>query len=125
LFFHKCSVFYRHSLPAATVRARHHTILPAIGALPEEQAAYARLTLLRWLAPLAVLLTSLLDLLLVGLYMSYAHPWRGILETSGPRGEEAAQQPQQDEGGGQNEAGEGGQDEAGEDGDGGVESSRL
>ena len=64
---------------AANVRARHHTIQPAIGVFPEEEAAYSLLSLLRWALPLAVVLATLLDLLLVWLYMRFGHPWSQIL----------------------------------------------
>ena len=43
------------------------------------EAAYTLLPLLRWALPLAVLLATLLDLLLVWLYISFGHPWSEIL----------------------------------------------
>ena len=73
-------VIHLLSPPAANVRTRHHTIQPVIGVFPEEEAAYTLLSLLRWALPLAVLLATLLDLLLVWLYMRFAHPWSEILE---------------------------------------------
>ena len=59
---------------------RHHLILPAIGVFQQEEDAYNLAVLLRWLLPLIVILASLLDLVLMMVYMKNLHPWKGILE---------------------------------------------
>ena len=46
----------------------------------EEEEARALLNCLSWAVPLAVLLASLVDLVLVALYQKFFHPWRRILE---------------------------------------------
>ena len=50
-----------------------------IGSFPEEREAYALLSLLSSYLPLGLLVTSLLDLLIVWIYMSWFHPWKHIL----------------------------------------------
>ena len=46
---------------------------------PEEEKARDLLSYLRWVAPLVILLASLVDLVLVTLYQKCFHPWRRIL----------------------------------------------
>ena len=51
----------------------------AIGVFPEEDKAYLLVTTLSWIFPLVIIMTSIVDILLVGIYMRFAHPWKGIL----------------------------------------------
>ena len=48
-------------------------------AFPEEKKAKDLLNNLSWVAPLATLLASVVDLVLVVLYQMVFHPWRRIL----------------------------------------------
>jgi hypothetical protein len=61
------------------IRARHSTLLPAIGTFAQEKLAEQRVTLFSWLAPMLLLLVTGLDLLLVWIYSRFAHPWADIL----------------------------------------------
>ena len=45
-----------------------------------EEAAFARITSLAWRLPMAVLLTSALDLLMAYSYIMWLHPWRILLQ---------------------------------------------
>ena len=56
------------------------TILANIGAFQEENKGCARLIFLSWILPSIVLATTLLDLVLVFIYMRFLHPWRCILD---------------------------------------------
>ena len=60
--------------------ARHELLEVSIGTFKEEVHAYWLVTLLSWVLPLTVFLSSLVDCLLVWIYMNYAHPWISILE---------------------------------------------
>ena len=51
----------------------------AIGVFPEEDQAYLLVTTLSWILPLAIIIASVVDMLLVIIYMRFAHPWKGIL----------------------------------------------
>ena len=51
-----------------------------IGVFPEEEEALARVTLLSWLLPTVVAFSTLIDVLLVLLYVNILHPWRVILQ---------------------------------------------
>ena len=50
-----------------------------IGSFHEEKEAYVLMSLLSSCLPLALLVTSFLDLLIVWTYMSWFHPWKHIL----------------------------------------------
>ena len=51
----------------------------AIGVFPEEDQAYLLVTTLSWIFPLVIIVASVVDMLLVIIYMRFAHPWKGIL----------------------------------------------
>ena len=61
------------------IRYRHHTIKPVIGVFNEEDAAYSLISLLMWVLPLTVTISSLLDISLFFLYNKKFHPWSAIL----------------------------------------------
>ena len=46
---------------------------------PEEEQAYDRISMLSWLLPLAAIIGSLIDTILVVVFMKLAHPWKDIL----------------------------------------------
>ena len=54
-------------------------VLDRVLEFPEEEKARDLLNYLCWVAPLVILLASLLDLLLVTVYQKCFHPWRRIL----------------------------------------------
>ena len=58
---------------------RHILVKGAIGAFPEEEHAYWLVNTLSWILPLMIVLGAIVDVLLVYIYMRYAHPWKDIL----------------------------------------------
>ena len=46
---------------------------------PEEEQAYDRISMLSWLLPLTAIIGSLIDTILVVVFMKLAHPWKDIL----------------------------------------------
>ena len=74
-------IFVDESIFAAlNIHKRHSTLLTNIGTFPEEKEGFARLMFLSWLLPTIVLATTLIDLVLVFLYMRFLHPWRCIID---------------------------------------------
>ena len=61
------------------MKARHELLEAAIGVFPEEDQAYLLVTTLSWIFPLVIVIASIVDMLLVVIYMRFAHPWKGIL----------------------------------------------
>ena len=61
------------------MKARHELLEAAIGVFPEEDQAYLLVTTLSWIFPLVIVIASVVDMLLVIIYMRFAHPWKGIL----------------------------------------------
>ena len=51
----------------------------AIGVFPEEEQAYEKISMLSWLLPLTAIIGSLMDTILVVVFMKLAHPWKDIL----------------------------------------------
>ena len=66
-------------ITAANIKARHELLEGAIGVLPEEEIAYKWVNQLSWILPIVVIIGALLDMLLVYVYMKFAHPWKYIL----------------------------------------------
>ena len=66
-------------ITAANIKARHELLEGAIGVLPEEEIAYKWVNQLSWILPIVVITGALLDMLLVYVYMKFAHPWKYIL----------------------------------------------
>ena len=64
---------------ASLVKARHILLQKAIGVFPEEEQAYKKISMLFWLLPLTVVIGSLIDTILVAVFMKLAHPWKDIL----------------------------------------------
>ena len=58
---------------------RHILVKGAIGAFPEEEHAYLLVNTLSWILPLMIVLGAIVDVLLVYIYMRFAHPWKDIL----------------------------------------------
>ena len=58
---------------------RHTLVKGALGAFPEEEYAYWLMNTLCWILPLMIVLGAIVDVLLVYIYMRFAHPWKGIL----------------------------------------------
>ena len=75
-------------LSAIKIRARHHLILPAIGAHPREQQSYDLATALLYATPCAVFTSAILDQILITVYMNWVHPWRGIVQNHPKEGTE-------------------------------------
>ena len=46
---------------------------------PEEEKAYEKISMLSWLLPLTAIIGSLMDTILVVIFMKLAHPWKDIL----------------------------------------------
>ena len=61
------------------MKDRHILLLGAIGVFDEEEHAYQLATEFSWILPTVVLCGGLLDILLIVLYMKFAHPWKDIL----------------------------------------------
>ena len=61
------------------VKARHMLLQKAIGVFPEEVQAYEKISMLSWLLPLTAIIGSLMDTILVVVFMKLAHPWKDIL----------------------------------------------
>ena len=51
----------------------------AIGVFPEEEYAYWLMNTLSWILPLMIILGAMVDVVLVYIYMRFAHPWKAIL----------------------------------------------
>ena len=64
---------------ATHVKARHKLLDGAIGVFPEEKKAYETISMLSWILPLIVIIGSLVDTMLVVVFMKLAHPWKDIL----------------------------------------------
>ena len=64
---------------ASHIKARHELLEKAIGVFPEEVQAYERISMLSWTLPLIAIIGSLVDTILVVVYMRLAHPWKDIL----------------------------------------------
>ena len=62
------------------MKERHELLLETIGGVfDEEEYAYWLVTEFSWILPTIVLCGGLLDILLIGFYMKFAHPWKDIL----------------------------------------------
>ena len=61
------------------MKDRHILLLGAIGVFDEEEHAYQLATEFSWILPTVVLCGGLVDILLIVLYMKFAHPWKDIL----------------------------------------------
>ena len=61
------------------MNARHTLVKGAIGVFPEEEYAYWLVNKLSWILPLMIVLGAIVDVLLVYVYMRFAHPWKDIL----------------------------------------------
>ena len=61
------------------MNARHTLVKGAIGVFPEEEYAYWLMNTLAWILPLMIVLGAIMDVLLVYIYMRFAHPWKNIL----------------------------------------------
>ena len=66
-------------MAAYNVNVRHVLVKGAIGVFPEEEHAYWLVNMLSWSLPLIIVLGAIVDLLLVYIYMRFAHPWKDIL----------------------------------------------
>ena len=67
------------SFTAENVNERHELLLVTIGTFPEEDDAYWAVTTLSWALPMILVISTILDSILVWVYMKYAHPWKDIL----------------------------------------------
>ena len=62
------------------MKARHNRLLETIGVVfDEEEYALWLVTDFSWILPIIILCGGLLDLLFIGFYMRFAHPWKEIL----------------------------------------------
>ena len=74
-----CSNFDFLIITAYNVNSRHKLVKGAIGVFPEEEYAYCLVNKLSWILPLTIVCAAIVDLLLVYIYMRFAHPWKDIL----------------------------------------------
>ena len=51
----------------------------AIGVFPEEEHALWLVNYLSWILPLTMVLGAIVDVVLVYIYMRFAHPWKDII----------------------------------------------
>ena len=59
---------------------RHKLLLETIeGVFDEEKYAYTLATGFSWILPTVIICGGLLDLILIIIYMKFAHPWKDIL----------------------------------------------
>ena len=63
------------------VQSRHVLLKGAIGTFPEEDDGIEMLEKLSWILPITILISSLVDTILVVIYMKFLHPWRDILSS--------------------------------------------
>ena len=61
------------------MNARHKLVKGAIGGFPEEEYAYWLVNTLSWILPLMIGFGAIVDVLLIYIYMRFAHPWKDIL----------------------------------------------
>ena len=60
--------------------ARHKLLLETIGGVfDEEEYAYRLATEFSWILPTVIIFGGLFDLILIMIYMKFAHPWKDIL----------------------------------------------
>ena len=60
--------------------AKHQeNIINEVNIFEKEEEAVSLLTMLEWMMPLGIHITSLLDVFLAIVYQKYFHPWRRIL----------------------------------------------
>ena len=69
--------------PAGKLQERHNILVGTIGVFPQEAEALDRLTLLCWLQPTILALATVVDVLLVLLYVYFLHPWKVIIQQVG------------------------------------------
>ena len=72
-------VYFFFPQTASRVKARHMLLQKVIGVFPEEEQAYEKISMLSWLLPLTAIIGSLMDTMLVIVFMKLAHPWKDIL----------------------------------------------
>ena len=73
------------SLSAKNVFAKHQeNIMNGVNIFEKEEEAVSLLTMLEWLMPLVIHITSLVDVFLALGYQKYFHPWRRILAPPEP-----------------------------------------
>ena len=62
------------------MKGRHELLLETLGEVfDEEEHAYKMVTELSWMLPTIAICGGLLDLLFIGFYMRFAHPWKDIV----------------------------------------------
>ena len=65
---------------ASNVMVRHKLLLETIGGVfDEEEHAYTLATEFSWILPTVIIFGGLFDLILIMIYMKFAHPWKDIL----------------------------------------------
>ena len=63
------------------MRSRHELLKGAIGTFPEEDYGFDLVNSLSWILPLGIVMGSLVDAVLVYVYMRYFHQWKDILSS--------------------------------------------
>merc|ERR1712226_754063 len=71
-------------LTGLRIQERHNLILPVIGVFTQEDEAFLLVIRLSWVLPLALIVFSLVDVLLIWSYIKFFHPWREILQFEEP-----------------------------------------
>ena len=65
---------------ASKIIARHELLLEALGhVFPEEEYSYNLVLKLSWILPTVVPCGGLIDVIFVGVYMKFGHPWKDII----------------------------------------------
>ena len=62
------------------MREKHLVLLDNIGTFAEEDEAFDLLTLLTWLLPVIIIVSTIFDLVLAVVYLKWLHPWKIILQ---------------------------------------------
>ena len=62
------------------MRERHSALVLNIGTYAKEDEAYELLKILSVSLPFVIMVTSVLDILLAGVYLKWFHPWKIILQ---------------------------------------------
>ena len=62
------------------MREKHLVLFDNIGTFAEEDEAFDLLTLLTWLLPVIIIVSTIFDLVLAVVYLKWLHPWKIILQ---------------------------------------------
>ena len=78
--------------------ARHELLVQTIGVFEEEIDAYWLAKEFSWILPTIILSGGLMDMLIIGAFMRFLHPWKDILFGDAESGPKEADHVQEDVG---------------------------